>query len=243
MYIYEAAYLALKQLGRPTHILEILSAITTHSYFHFGAQAPDRALGVAIDRRAIDINIPKPIAAPLFYRSAPATYGLLEWLRRESSDRNADVCDREAAGISALDTALLTEYELHNWLYSNLKSNKLTALGYGPLYLCDPDKQSHRLGKYLTGSAGEIDMLLTTNEGNYLVVELKRSSSDVTVGQICRYVGWVMENLAEPSKKQVFGLILARTANAPLRLAIKATHPNITYRTLGIEATLGEALR
>ena len=86
-------------------------------------------------------------------------------------------------------------------------------------------------------------MLLKTERGDFLVVELKRASTDTTVGQICRYVGWVMENLAESAGKQVFGLILARKINEPLRLAVKATNSHIHYCTLELEAVLGKPCR
>ena len=75
------------------------------------------------------------------------------------------------------------------------------------------------------------------------MVELKRTSTDTTVGQICRYVGWVLENLADSAGKQVFGLILARKINEPLRLAVKATHSHIRYCTLQLEAVHGKPCR
>jgi hypothetical protein len=245
MQIYEAAHLALRELGQPTHLRELVKYIEGNGYFSFGAKAPERALGVAIDRRSKGIAISRPVTPALFYRSAPATYGLLEWLSPETQkdlelDEQIDVAAEEECN---LDTHLLLEQELHAWLFKNLQHNALTALGFGPLRLFDEEKQSRVFGKYSTGQAGEIDMLLQTRDGHFVVLELKRSSSDVTVGQICRYVGWVMEHLAHPSGKQVHGLILAREVNEPLRLAVKATNQRIRYCTLELEAVLGQPTR
>ena len=245
MQIYLAAERALRELDRPTHLREIVRHIEDHNYFSFGAKSPERALGVAIDRHSKGVAISRPMPPTLFYRSAPATYGLLEWLNQDAQkDLELDEqITADAEEECSLDTHLMLEQELHGWLYKNLQHNGLAALGYGTLRLFDADKQSRIFGKYTTDNAGEIDMLLQTQDGHFVVIELKRSSTDSTVGQICRYVGWVMERLAQPLGKHVHGLILAREVNEPLRLAIKATMPNIRYCTLELEAVLGRPCR
>jgi RecB family endonuclease NucS len=55
---------------------------------------------------------------------------------------------------------------------------------------------------------GIIDILAKDKAtGSYVVIELKRNqSSDDTVGQVLRYMGWVTENLKE---KRVRGIIVA----------------------------------
>ena len=55
------------------------------------------------------------------------------------------------------------------------------------------------LGQYDTGEVGIMDLLAHNHKRNkWLVVELKQdSSSDDTVGQILRYMGWVKKNLAK----------------------------------------------
>lgn len=245
MQIYEAAYEALRELGRPTHLRDLVKYITDKQYFAFGAKSPERALGVAIDRRSKGALISRPISPPLFYRHSPATYGLLDWLSDDSrQDLELDEeIEAAASDDSYLDTTLLLEAQLHEWLYKNLLHNGLTALGFGELRLFDPSKQSSVYGKYWAPGAGEIDMLLQTPSGDFVVIELKRASSDATVGQICRYVGWVMEHLATQSGKQVHGLIVAREVNESLRYAVKATDSNIRYRRLEFDAVLGEPCR
>jgi hypothetical protein len=245
MQIYEAAYEALREIGRPTHLRELVAYISEKQYFAFGAKSPERALGVAIDRRSKGAVMSRTISPTLFYRHAPATYGLLDWLSDDS--RNDLALDEEIEAAvsddSCLDTTLLLEAQLHEWLYRNLLQNRLTALGFGELSLVDPSKQSSAHGKYWAPGAGEIDMLLRTASGDFVVIELKRASSDATVGQICRYVGWVMEHLAMQFGKQVHGLILAREVSESLRYAVKATHSSIRFRTLEFDAVLGASCR
>ena len=75
--------------------------------------------------------------------------------------------------------------------------------------------------KYRTDEIGEID-LLARGKGahNWLVVELKRDqSSDETVGQLLRYMGWVKSRLAVEDET-VQGLVISATVDAPLTYAL-----------------------
>ena len=78
-----------------------------------------------------------------------------------------------------------------------------------------------RQGKYNTQEVGEIDILEKHCKDNrWLVIELKKSqSSDETVGQILRYMGWVKENLAAEDGK-VEGIIISNTADDRIRYAL-----------------------
>jgi len=72
------------------------------------------------------------------------------------------------------------------------------------------------------GAVGKID-ILAHQKGKWLVVELKKDqSSDQTVGQVLRYMGWVGENLAKG--ELVEGLIIAKSTSEKLRLALKYTN-------------------
>lgn len=70
---------------------------------------------------------------------------------------------------------------------------------------------------------GRIDLLVIDNETNELVVvELKRDkSSDEVVGQLCRYLGWVRQNLAE-AQQDVKGIICVHESSEQLRMAASA---------------------
>lgn len=77
-------------------------------------------------------------------------------------------------------------------------------------------------GKYNTREIGEIDLLAKHKTmPKWLIIELKKDhSSDATVGQTLRYMGWVKENLAEENET-VEGLIIAGTADPRIQYALK----------------------
>ena len=87
---------------------------------------------------------------------------------------------------------------------------------------------------------GRIDLLAKhRTDGRWLVVELKRSqTSDDTVGQILRYMGWVEEKLTEPGER-VEGLIVARAADAKLTYALKRL-ADVSVQLYRVEFTLHE---
>ncbi len=76
-------------------------------------------------------------------------------------------------------------------------------------------------GRQFPAGTWSIDFLAIDNADNSLVViELKRGrTSDVTVGQILRYMGWVQENLAGEGQS-VEGIIVCQEVDAALRYAV-----------------------
>ena len=69
---------------------------------------------------------------------------------------------------------------------------------------------------------GRTDLICRDKEGNYVVLELKAvHSSDIVVGQILRYMGFIREKWAEKEGKTVKGIILTPTYDEQLRLAAK----------------------
>lgn len=69
---------------------------------------------------------------------------------------------------------------------------------------------------------GTIDLLARhKSDRRWLVIELKRNqTSDDTVGQVLRYMGWVQEKLAGPGES-VEGLIIGLSDDSKLRYALK----------------------
>ncbi len=86
---------------------------------------------------------------------------------------------------------------------------------------------------------GRIDLLAKhRREPRWLVVELKRNqSSDQTVGQLLRYMGWVKRHLAEAGD-QVHGMIICRKADDALRYAL-STLENVELRRYEVKFHLG----
>ena len=76
--------------------------------------------------------------------------------------------------------------------------------------------------EYNTKSIGFIDILAHhKTEFRWLIIELKRGqTSDDTLGQVQRYMGWIAEKLAEPNDS-VEGLILAGSFTEKLRYGLK----------------------
>lgn len=85
------------------------------------------------------------------------------------------------------------------------------------------------VGQQYATDAGPIDILAVSKDGKrLLVVELKRGRvSDVVVGQILRYMGYVKEQIAEPDQT-VEGAIIALEDDQKLRWALAAV-PNIAF--------------
>lgn len=74
--------------------------------------------------------------------------------------------------------------------------------------------------RQLYTDAGRLDLLCKDRDGQYVVVELKRSQgTDQVVGQILRYMGWVHENYRTD---KVRGIIIVGKKDQALSYAIKA---------------------
>lgn len=104
----------------------------------------------------------------------------------------------------------LQEFLVHNWKYTEL----------GKRYDIYQDEDSD--GEQVNADDGYIDILaVSKDKKELLVVELKRGrASDVVVGQIQRYMGYVLDELAE-SNQQVRGVIIALEDDQRIRRALR----------------------
>lgn len=86
-------------------------------------------------------------------------------------------------------------------------------------------------GQQYPTDTGPIDILALRKDGKeLLVVELKKGrASDAVVGQIQRYMGYVLDELAEPDQA-VRGCIIALEDDLRLRRALRATNNIDFYR-------------
>lgn len=91
------------------------------------------------------------------------------------------------------------------------------------------EEDGERVGQQYATDAGEIDILaISKDKKRLLVVELKRGrASDVVVGQILRYMGFVKEQIAEDNQT-VEGAIIALEDDPKLKWAL-ASVPSITF--------------
>lgn len=87
------------------------------------------------------------------------------------------------------------------------------------------------VGQQYPSDTGPIDILaISKDKKELLVVELKKGrASDSVVGQIQRYMGFVMDELAEDDQ-EVNGVIIALTDDLRIRRALKVTRGIEFYR-------------
>jgi restriction system protein len=119
-------------------------------------------------------------------------------------------------------SVFILEKYLEEFLVSNWKNTDL-----GKKY--DIFEDENVSGQQYQTDAGRIDILAVSKDGKeLLVVELKKGrASDIVAGQIARYMGYVMTELAQPDQK-VKGLIVAREDDPKLRYSLKAI-PNVDF--------------
>jgi restriction system protein len=117
------------------------------------------------------------------------------------------------------------EKHLEDFLVSNWPS---TVLGQKyDIYTVDGEM----VGQQYPSDTGPIDILAISKDGKeLLVVELKRGrASDVVVGQIQRYMGYVIDELAEENQS-VKGVIIALEDDLRIRRALKVAKGIDFYR-------------
>jgi restriction system protein len=119
-------------------------------------------------------------------------------------------------------SVFVLEKYLEEFLVSNWENTEL-----GNKY--DIFSDENGTGQQYQTDAGRIDILAISKDGKeLLIVELKKGrASDVVAGQIARYMGYVMSELALPDQK-VRGLIVAREDDPKLRYSLKAI-PNVDF--------------
>lgn len=128
---------------------------------------------------------------------------------------------QEDAMIEEPSVFVLEKY-LEDFLVSNWEHTEL-----GKRYDIFSDEDG--TGQQYETDAGRIDILAISKDGSeLLIIELKKGrASDVVAGQIARYMGYVMSELALPNQT-VRGLIVAREDDSKLRYSLKAI-PNVDF--------------
>ena len=91
------------------------------------------------------------------------------------------------------------------------------------------EEEGEPVGQQYATDAGPIDVLaLSKNKKRLLVVELKRGrATDVVVGQVLRYMGFIKEQIAE-ADQTVEGIIIALDDDQKLRWALLSV-PSISF--------------
>lgn len=120
--------------------------------------------------------------------------------------------DVEDPSVFALEKHL-EDFLVANW------SNTILGSGYDIF-----EEEGEKVGQQYPTDTGYIDILAVSKDRNeLLVLELKKGrASDVVVGQIQRYMGYVKDELAEPGQS-VKGIIIALEDDVKLRRALSVT--------------------
>mgnify|MGYP000726813470 CR=1 FL=1 len=83
---------------------------------------------------------------------------------------------------------------------------------------------------------GYIDILCRDKDKNFVVIEIKREiGSYKVVGQIQKYMAWVMENLAKKEGKEVRGFIVVKEIDEELEYSVKGSKFKIEIKKFGEE--------
>jgi RecB family endonuclease NucS len=123
--------------------------------------------------------------------------------------------------------------------YQSLIHRNFNQIFGGKLKYYDIERQNEKNGHFDTQEVGIIDFLTIDQNGDLVVIELKRESTDQTLGQILRYMGWVNKNLCKKDQK-VKGLIIAESKDNKLEYALTVT-PNVTFRKMNLNIELEES--
>ncbi len=161
---------------------------------------------------------------------------LFEFIYREEIQKSNEV-DFTNSGYSSSSLTNNGNFELEKHLQDFLAGNWDNLKEFGQWEIHKEDGATVGV-EYIAGNIGRIDILAShKTEDRWLVIELKKDkTSDETLGQIQRYIGWVSENLAS-SDNQVEGLIIAGDYSEKLKYALKASQ-NIKLMTYQIQFEL-----
>ncbi|MBT4334272.1 DUF91 domain-containing protein, partial [archaeon] len=100
----------------------------------------------------------------------------------------------------------------------------------------DEEYQNENSGHFNTLEVGILDFLVKDKENNLVVIELKRDSTDKTLGQILRYMGWVKANLCKKDQK-IKGIIIAETKDNRLGYALKIID-NVEFKKMKLNVEI-----
>ena len=165
------------------------------------------------------------------------TLDALWWRVLKKPDEPFDEDEGEEETDTAAHFGL--ERHLHDFLFDNWSRTQL-----GEVWdLVEEGGDIKGYGYERPTSVGKIDLVARhKTEPRWLVIELKRAqTSDNTLGQVQRYMGWVMHELAERGDS-VEGLIIGLEEDERLRYALKAAR-GIRFMRYEVDFRLVEAER
>ncbi len=122
--------------------------------------------------------------------------------------------------------------ELEEKYYQKLIHRNFKKL-FPELEYYEPGQQNNRDGHF-KADKDDMDFLAKDKEGNFVVIELKISGTDKTLGQIQRYMGWVKKYLCKNSQ-EVRGMIISENRDKKLECALEVA-PDVKFKRMWIDA-------
>lgn len=179
--------------------------------------------------KALGIDFPFPRAISDFLYTPIKVF----WNKKVASEEDEVEEEHEEGsvqGISEEKIEQLKEEDYQKLIHNNFKKI------FPDLVYIDEDYQDQHTGHYITTEGKIMDFLCKDKKGNFVVIELKIKGADEALGQVCRYMGWVRENLCESNEK-VKGIIISEKADPQLDYAIKVV-PDVTFKKMWLEVKI-----
>lgn len=164
-------------------------------------------------------------------RNSTGSIGTISYVGEYAAEIESFIGSNQAPAILSSDpviedpVAFAMEKHLEAFLVANWNQTEL-AKTYS-IY----QEDGEMVGQQYSTDAGPIDILaISKDQKKLLVVELKRGrASDVVVGQILRYMGYIKEQIAEKDQT-VEGVIIALEDDQKLKWALAAVDNISFYR-------------
>lgn len=199
--------------------------ITSDYYYVAGESLPHRRkvnwLSISIARSAMSEAL----------RNSTGSIGTVSYVSDYAAEIETFIGSTQVLTIVATDpviedpVAFAMEKHLEAFLVANWNQTELAK--YYTIY----QEDGEMVGQQYSTDAGQIDILAISKDNKkLLVVELKRGrASDVVVGQILRYMGYIKEQIAEKGQT-VEGVIIALEDDQKLKWALGAVDNISFYR-------------
>jgi restriction system protein len=173
-------------------------------------------------------------------RNSSGSIGTVSDVSRYADEIESFIGGKAAPAIQSIDPditdpfAFAMEKHLEDFLVANWNQTEL-GRDYD-IY----EEEGEKVGQQYPTDSGPLDLLaISKDRRRLLVVELKKGrATDVVVGQILRYMGYVKDELAE-SGQEVHGVIIALEDDIRLRRALSAAQ-NIRFFRYRVEFRLVE---
>jgi len=138
----------------------------------------------------------------------------------EYYESRSDVDNAVRAFVAARDKGLFRKIDPSDYKELRVREKMLEDLL--ELNLCLLEAGLALVGRQYAIPTGPIDLLVKDSKRRYVVIELKKGrASDKVVGQLQRYRGYILQELARPGQR-VRGMIVSQSVDKRLKYAVSA---------------------